>query len=142
MPRRTFGEARAVLDTLVLSPDDRKEREKLLKQKINKELAALHTRQKEQHQTLEATIKELKSDLSEVEQKLYDLEKDSRAHDISAHEYRQRFDQLQQQRAGLMQKSLATMAQADRYADIEEDPESYLDDMYRRFPTVKPEFPW
>lgn len=142
MTRRTIAEARAELDRLTLSPAKRKEYERHLGKHVKREVARVIADQSHDFARLDEQVTTVKSALGEVEDALYELERDSRSRDVSAHEYREAFDALQSKRRSLLTRASSLETQIERFASIEDDPEAHLDSLYTRFPTIRPEWPW
>jgi predicted nucleic acid-binding Zn-ribbon protein len=142
MPKRTIAQARDQLDRLTISPDRRREYERILSRHVKREVARVHTNQMEGYRNLDAEVTDVKQALGDVERGLNDLDRQSRSRDLTASEYRKQFDDLQGERQRLLQRAMSLQAQVDKLAEVEEDPEAYLDSLYERYPTIRPEFPW
>lgn len=142
MPKRTISEAREALETLTLSPRKQKEYEKFLTDLVDQGVARIHSDQAESYAALSEQVTEVKEALREVEGELRDLEKQSRQQDIGARDYRERFSELQDRRQSILRRARSIESRVKRYIEVEQDPEGHLDGLYRKYPAVRPEFPW
>lgn len=142
MPRRTIAEARDWLDKNNLSPAKRREYEKHLQRHVKTEVARLSVSQAEVHSQLYDTVADLKRAFTAVEQDLLDLERNSRDMPMTAEQYAMAFGELQKRRDRLHHNAMQVQSRIERYGEIEDDPEGYLDSLYTRFPAIKPTFPW
>jgi chromosome segregation ATPase len=143
MAQRTVGEARAVLDQMVLAPEVRKQWEKRLAEEEGKIRAETHKRHAEQHATLDAEIARVAEGLSEVASELRALEREARGDEISAEEYRRKFEELNRRRRDLMFKTASLKGGVDQLEREEEDPIGATDELYRKYPSLpRPNFDW
>ena len=142
MAQRTIAEAQEVLDQMTLAPAKRREYERVLTRHVKQEEARLSVLQAERYEALTDAVSDIKDAYTEVEQRMKDLERDSRSRDMSADEYRRQFEDLQRQRDRLHHQAMSIQSRIDRYTEVEEDPQGYMDSLYERFPMVKPNFPW
>lgn len=140
MPKRTIASAKEELGHLVMAPDTKRQLEREIHKAREKGLAMVNKTQSERFSQLEEGIRETKREFSSIETALYELKRDSERSEISAAEYRLRFDDLMERRAMAEARSRSLDQRIEEYQRVEADPEGWLDDFFERYPQIMPDF--
>lgn len=140
MARRTIGQARAVLDEMVLNPRERAELEREIKRHNMRFRQQLEEDQQQNWDQSEAAISETKKGLRRVAKGFAALEMRGSTGDITAADYLAEFRELEMQRDKLRTDAMAVERSIEEYEAFEDDPEASVESFLERYPTLQPEF--
>lgn len=140
MPQRLFSEARAALDVVLLSPNERAEREGEIADRLMPLLDDFERFQDDAETRLTSSIAEVKRDLKRVTRDLYALDKEGKRGGISAKEYGHRFTALLSERDAIQRRAERLRAEVDEFERLDANPERSVDEQLARHPLLRPHF--
>src|SRR4051794_27295891 len=139
---RTLTEARAALDVLPLTVEDRRAFEAILSERVREGVVMISEDLDRDHTVLGDMIEEGRDAISEISTELRDLEAKAKAGAVNASEFGDGFDLLRERYEKVSNQLANSDRGIDRLAALEANPIAAADDFYRRFPAVRPSFPW
>ncbi|MBW3589516.1 MAG: hypothetical protein KY429_08875 [Actinobacteria bacterium] len=140
MPKRTIAQAEQELGRLVMSSDEFGKLEREIQRAKDKAKTMIAEMQTQRFAELEEEIRVVKRAYNAIETEMQDLKAESERRDVAASEYRQRFNDLMQRREKVGARARTLDARIEEYRRIEADPEGWMDDLFERYPTIKPDF--
>jgi chromosome segregation ATPase len=139
--QRTIAQARDALDQLNVSPGERDELERATEAVIREAVQAQEEVHLQEQEEIRSQIDSVKKALGQVSRDLSALDAESRTSEMTSAEYHSEFRTLQVQRRELLAKAERLRNQIDDFEIRDDDVEGYLDELFTKYPTLRPDFP-
>lgn len=142
MTQRTFAQARTALDALSTTGVRRRRLTAELERLEQEYTARVRADVEHRHADLKQTLDRLYDAQDAVEDRLRDLRKRGAQGLVEPAEYRDMFQELTDERRRLHRSVRALGGQAAGLAQMEDEPLTYLDNLFSKYPLIAPDFPW
>jgi chromosome segregation ATPase len=142
MPRRTLGDARATLDGLPLTLQQRRQLEQELVTRRREAARRITDQLQVSHNNMTEGMGGLRRELRFVDKELAQLEEEGRSGPLSAAEYGKRYQALMDRHTAATRNLDAIATSIEAYSAKALDPFAAADDFFARHPAVRPNFSW
>lgn len=139
--QRTIAEARQALDRLQLSPAEREEIRSAIESIVSQAVTGQDEMNVREHEEIRMRITNLKKAMGQVSRDMTALTEEAKASDISAADFYVEFKLLHDKRHQLIETAERLGSHIEDFEAREDDVEGYLDELYSKYPTLRPDFP-
>lgn len=138
----TIAQARERLAASTLSPAVRRELEGQVEATIARAVEGQRRLHEGETHDLRQRLKVIGKGLAAVAEDFEELEDTADSSDITARDYHAFFEELEGRRRDLLRKAEDVGQQIEEFERRDDDIEGYLDEMYGKYPSLKPNFPF